>query len=331
MQTSKKQRERAILNLVYSPKEYKHVLPSEEPDFKLEHKNTGVKFGVEITEFYYSESNARMRNISGYFQNIIHKKQYKHKDDILELEVKEVTIIPNDNKRSQQRAKGILRKLPNIEALVNKISRLVELKNKHFDKYIHGLNHVNLIINDCENIFTGLPEDMLHHWFFKDKLEKVLVDSKFREIFFITKLGPYDSSKPVCVPLKRLFLVGELFRFNFIMNKEYSKESPKDAIAGALLFMEFLKWRGLEDIYFRRGHNECEVAHGNTGLLIIDDDNKCTIIDRNDHMFSADFKLMPNNDKLSSFFDNQFEKVFNNFKSTYIFKSKLYFPIKNFI
>ena len=59
----KKDRERAILELVYDVARFDSVRDSESPDFELRYHNEEKYFGVEITEFYLCDSDARIKNI----------------------------------------------------------------------------------------------------------------------------------------------------------------------------------------------------------------------------------------------------------------------------
>src|SRR6266516_2578271 len=145
----KKNKERTIFDFVYSDRVFDSVTPTEEPDFTV--KNADGEFGVEITEFYFSQSEARIKNISGYTQEILVEKKYRHKDDVIPLEVKEFKVEPGDNRRPSFKAEGIMSELPTIDEYVKKISELIEHKNERFRNYIRGLNHINLIIFDNEH------------------------------------------------------------------------------------------------------------------------------------------------------------------------------------
>src|SRR5713101_2273510 len=101
----KKNKERTIFDLVYAGRAFDSVTPTEEPDFRV--KNADGEFGVEITEFYFSQSEARIKNIPGYFQEILERKNYKHKDDVVPLEVKEITVLPHDNRKPSFKVEGL--------------------------------------------------------------------------------------------------------------------------------------------------------------------------------------------------------------------------------
>ena len=126
----KKNKERTIFDFVYSDRVFDSVTPTEEPDFKV--KNADGEFGVEITEFYFSQSRARIKNIPGYAGEILNEKRYRHKDDIVSLKVEEVTVLPGDDRRPSFQVDGIIEQQPRIDEYVNKISELIENKNRRF-------------------------------------------------------------------------------------------------------------------------------------------------------------------------------------------------------
>lgn len=49
---------------------------------------------MEITEFFQSDSDARLKHIPSYFTDIIREEKYRHKDDVDLLNVEKVTLLP---------------------------------------------------------------------------------------------------------------------------------------------------------------------------------------------------------------------------------------------
>lgn len=63
---ARKEEERSIL-LVYEEDRYAEILDArEDPDFKIRCHGSTEYFGVEVTVFYYSQANARVKNIPNY-------------------------------------------------------------------------------------------------------------------------------------------------------------------------------------------------------------------------------------------------------------------------
>lgn len=321
----KKGMEKDILNLVYSDDSFDSINPAEEPDFRLRRKSEKAPFGVEITEFYFSESRARVKNIPGYVSSILNKEEYRHKDDRAILQVKDLKLIPADDTREEQQIKGIIQEQPKVEQYVSDVARRISSKNKKFKQYRSGLDHVNLVLFDCEERLMGVPLDRFYFFFFKPDLEKTVTNSEFREIFFITRIGPFGATKHVYIPLKMLFLVAEVYRFNFIVVNNYSREtknySKKDE---ARLLAEYLLWRGAKSVSYKILEEGYEVAYGNSSIAITD--KKVEIFDHNDFEFSKGFQVVT--EIKNSFFDVNFKRIFNKTLKSHIFTAAIGFDVK---
>jgi hypothetical protein len=325
--TGKKKREREILGLIYSRNNYKAITAGENPDFEIKLKGGNLKFGVEITEFYYSESHARINNIPGYAVDIINKEGYRHKDDPKLLEVGDFTLIPGDNRKAQEKIKGILSKLPHKDEYISKIAELIEKKSQRFDDYVVGLNHVNLIIYDSENRLTGIPYDSFHFYFFNSRIEKALVNSDFREIYLITEIGPFPSPKKIYIPLKMLFLVAEVYRLNYIVFNHYQKAINRLSEKEPQLVAEYLKWRGAKVVLYKTEPDGYEIVYGNSSIFATTVNNKVTIRNYNDYNISNGYRLS-NDPSINKFFDHTFSKHFTECCSEHIFSSELFFPLE---
>lgn len=98
MSMTQKERQKQILGMVYKTAHFERIEENERPDFLLKYRAIPERFGVEVTEFYYTESDARLKNISGYRNEFIEDKEYRHKDDKDILQVGEIKILdPDDN------------------------------------------------------------------------------------------------------------------------------------------------------------------------------------------------------------------------------------------
>jgi len=315
---TKKNKERTIFDLVYSGRAFDSVTPTEEPDFTV--KNADGEFGVEITEFYSSQSEARIKNIPEYFQEILEGKKYRHKDDIVPLDVAEITVQPGDNRRPSFNVKGIARRLPSIDEYVKKIAGLIEHKNKRFQTYISGLHHINLVIFDNEPRLVGVPTDKFHPFFFHSELENTLMRAEFREVYLVTMLGEYNATKTVYIPLKMFFLVAEMYFLNYVLTKEYP-----DTPMTPLLCAEYLLWRGAKDIYVKDASDGFEVVYGNSGIFISNGE-RVNIRDYTDFALPADFTAITPS-QVSRFFDAAFLRLFEKYKSSCVFSGAFCFDV----
>ena len=189
--TSQKQLwERSILELVYDPDEF-IVEQSDSPDFHL--RRQGARpFGVEITDVFPDESDARMRMVPGYMQSLWDGGRHLHKDDIKRLEVStlEVTDADGNNKRS---IIGIVRE--NLSPLEHfeRVAAAIERKNASYLGYDKTLGHINLILADHiaerpkENS-EFRTSDLL--W---PQVREALRTTPFRSVRLIAHVGYSDS------------------------------------------------------------------------------------------------------------------------------------------
>ena len=79
----KKHKEYQVLKRIYTSNKIR-IQSSERPDFIIESKKE--KFGVEITEYYYNETSARLKNYKGYAEKILKSNSI----DIIDQRDKEV-------------------------------------------------------------------------------------------------------------------------------------------------------------------------------------------------------------------------------------------------
>jgi hypothetical protein len=77
----KKARERWIFDMVYGERDGLQIIDCETPDFLVCLANGLPEFGVEIAEFYFSESQARLVHIPGYIRDLLNGGEFRHKDD----------------------------------------------------------------------------------------------------------------------------------------------------------------------------------------------------------------------------------------------------------
>ncbi|MBN1459592.1 MAG: hypothetical protein JXA57_08640 [Armatimonadetes bacterium] len=321
---AKKAREKTLLNLIYADEDYAAVVPAEEPDFRIRHKQGDGEFGVEVTEFYHDQSRARISNIPGYIGEILSMGEYRHKDDVAALKLGRFAIVPADDSRPRQELDGVIQAVPTVDQWVDKVADLVSRKNERFADYTAGLDHVNLIVMDRENRLARLPAEDFHTFFFTDMLVKALLDAEFREVHLVTTLGPSESAKRVYIPLKMVFLVAEAYLLNQIMVSEYPTEAHR--FNGAALFAEYLRWRGARGVRYAQAPRPYEVVYGNCGLSV-SEKSEVRIYDARDGRWPSDL-LSPGDSELAGFFNSQFREHHSRLMDTHTFSSQLYFDVR---
>lgn len=206
--------EKNIFSKVYSNSQYK-VEERERPDFIVSDINN-IKIGVEITELYYNESQARTIKIPNYISDIIKskgsEKSYKHKEDKNNLQYVEMYVKNKDGKYENflDAVENIKTKKQKISAgteydlFIERIIEKIEEKNNKSEKY-QKVDFLELIIKDMGNYFQFNKIDIE-----KIRNEKRIMDiiskSNFRNVYLITQLeneqiiiacGDIDNAKKV--------------------------------------------------------------------------------------------------------------------------------------
>lgn len=237
------EREKKIFNLIYGDKKYYKIITREKPDFQLLH-NCGHSFGVEITEFFYNESFARKTLISNYTKEILENEKYLHKDDKINLPKTLMTFKAND-KSEPRNIYGIFYETPSIKDSINKLTKIINIKEKAFIGYNAELNHINLIIYDNQNFLNNINEDSFYKNFFFKPLVKAIIQSSFYEIFFITKHKEFGFGY---LPLKSLLWSSTFFLYRKIYHT-YLNKTQRNINEFLTYFALFSKHLGFNNIY----------------------------------------------------------------------------------
>jgi hypothetical protein len=186
-----------IFKCVYGQPNDWNIIPSEAPDF-ICLKDGKPILGVEVTELFTDQSDARLNKIHNYTLDLLNGGDFLHKEDKENIIIDRIKYIKNGESDGPE-INAVIKELPSLAVRSDLLSDTIETKEGKVDKYIESSPAVDLIINDTS------------HLFFFDKYEDLIVplsrlvnkgliiNSKFREIFLITITK--DNSK-VRIPLK---------------------------------------------------------------------------------------------------------------------------------
>jgi hypothetical protein len=200
---TKKHHERNALGILYKPGAY-HVEEAEAPDFVLRSRLEGISFGVEVTDLYESEVEARLDRIPSYGLDLIQGKPFRHKVDEAELLVDDVVFTsPDGSSTVSGRAVGRRSPLPFSEYL-ERLARLIADKNAKARTYRADLRHVNLIIVDQSSRLMSAKPEGLHRLLFTDEVREAVLQTPFREISLITSI---ENERRMRVPLRMYLAV----------------------------------------------------------------------------------------------------------------------------
>jgi len=203
-------------------------------------------------------------NVDKYPDTLLNGGKHIHKDDIKRLTVKEATLIKKDGTPGKK-FKGIMRKVPPIKSYIKGIAESLNKKNEKRSLMNGELHHINLILYDTENLFrTWSSGKVTFHLFRNRRILKIIKESKYKEIFFITNINDND----VYIPLKLNLFVRELFYLQFVLDKYYK---TKFSVLGFLHISSFYfhEKYNIEVTIFER-ESEYEFLIETVGVIISD-------------------------------------------------------------
>lgn len=273
----RKARERAILEAVYDVDRFDMVCESESPDFRLRRRNERESFGVEVTEFYLFNSDARIKNIPGYVSDLFAGGKPRHKEDVESLRVEKATWSKADGS-DEETIDVIKRDLPEVSSYVQMVAAAIKRKDHKLASYDRDLSHTNLIMFDQGTRLITTSPDYFYSHFFTPEMNVALTQTSFREIFFITVLK--DTGR-VYVPLKRLFLLSNFYMF-FWAHEEYQPDEEYSSVRAELeLFAEFMHRQNVPVAFAESPEDEVELLWSNYGIYV--NDSGITIRDYSDY------------------------------------------------
>jgi hypothetical protein len=190
--------ERNILDQVYGKTHGWAVIPHESPDFLCQ-RDKAVVLGVEVTEFFNSESDARLHKVPGYARTLLTSREYLHKDDKASLRIETITYMPDGDPVKAIEIDAIIRQVPQLNERLEKLRSILTSKSFKNETYSSNAPMIDLIIHDPNHAFRFEQFCEIYRYLSSSDLRSLIIASPFREIFLVT-LGADD--KRVCVPLK---------------------------------------------------------------------------------------------------------------------------------
>lgn len=314
----KKEKEKSILEMVYDLDDFHQVVESEKPDFILQHHINSRLFGVEITEFYMSESDARLKNIPNYVSELLDEEKYRHKDDKKSLMVDEIKLI-NEKENKTITTNAIIRETPDIKSIFDNFDEVLDKKLTKVENYNSDLNHINLIVLDKLNVFTTeKPSDLIKYLIHNIESKK-LYSSDFREIFFITRI---KNNRRIFFQLKLLqFFSDFMLLARYVQETNVENTSYDDFLK---CFASLVEHQGASPI-LKKGEDGLEVIDGNYGILIIND--QTVIRDYSDH-FVINGDEVVNDFDISKSLGTDFYSEFFKFSKNHAFNTNVFQEVK---
>ena len=182
----KKEKEKIILKKIYNEKnknKYRLVDDTaEKPDFTMEDLKNGDIFGVEVTNMYYDEFSARLKEIPNYIGEMLKNGIPRKATGILNKHQLYIEIDKSWHYIGDTIGESFKKYDDYIDALVNTINT----KSIKAKKYNNKLKYIELFINDKENYLTFKNIKHLAYLEKSEKLWQVINKSPFKRIYFFT-------------------------------------------------------------------------------------------------------------------------------------------------
>jgi hypothetical protein len=210
--TLKYARERALVQTVYDEEEFAVVKHQDSPDFVLQHRGAVTSFGVEVTEVFETEADARVRAYPDYIGRLLAGDRHIHRDDLEVLKVTRVSIHAPDGSLKSGNVPAIFRQAPTNQEHYEAVADRLIRKDTRIDTYSKGLSHVNLILADHFGPAPELGSDGQYSTadILIPSLRAALLRTRFQEVFLISTNG---SDRRVYRPLQQLMLLEAFFTF----------------------------------------------------------------------------------------------------------------------
>jgi len=206
---NKQELETAILKHVYDLNDFVECLNADKPDIRLR-RESGDRFGVEITELFPSSTDARIHNDPSYVGQVLRGLPVKHRDDVADLALSHITITNEDGSGSSSSIQGIFRHSPRTIDHYDDLAATIIEKNQKALDYDGQLEHVNLIIFDHYPANAGPARQYSVSEVLTDAARDALEASPFREVFWVTI---EQGGRRVYRPLNMLLLLERFHGF----------------------------------------------------------------------------------------------------------------------
>jgi len=252
----------------------------------------GDLFGVEVTEAFLSESDARLRRIDGYFDILFDSKDYKHKDDVLKFPFELCTYGPGTSQEFQ--FEGLFQPIPKPAERIACLNRLIRSKAAKLSQYLRKASSVDLIIQD-QGVIEGIQGGSLPRLFHDPELRLTILKSGFREIYYAVKV---DSGAFFSVMARTTIFAEELMKFESAMC-----QIQTDFISYASMCAAYLEDHGFKNCYSRVDRDGLHIFTDVASCSYSKTGRKLSHITDGDRVISTGRVVEPNRDH------EQFSKI----------------------
>src|ERR1035437_328172 len=265
-----KKDEKEIFRMVYKEDYPIQDDASEKPDFILK-DTSGISFGVEITEYFNSESAARLIKVSNYTDRLLSDDipdddKYIHKKDKKILKLDMLTFM-NEGGGVKFEAKGIIEENQPRAQYLDSIVSTIQTKNEKGKSYNSNIAHTDLVIFDRSGSF-GLEElEYFYEAFYTPSIVSVLQDSIFKEISIIIS----HKEDKYFFRLKEYLMLSRIYLFLFFYEEREQCAGRKPSILQFIIDLLYcLDKDGFKNVGVNFADTKFEIFYGGTGFEIIE-------------------------------------------------------------
>jgi len=178
---------------------------SESPDFVI--RNNSYSHGIEITEFYPTDIDAKLQNAPSYTVGLLDETQQLHRKDRGILRVENVTVTHQDG-TSVGDVRAIIQRNPTPVEKFDLLIKTIRNKSSKCKSYLERCNVVDLVIWDRSPLFGSESETQQLSANFAEN-RGFLALAPFRELFILSR--SFDPPNHFYYPVRgNLFLVDAL-------------------------------------------------------------------------------------------------------------------------
>jgi hypothetical protein len=316
----KKQRERQIFNMVYSDASFADVVENECPDFLVRLSAGSPPFGVEVTEFYESETSARLDRITDYSLDLLDGNDFKHKVDRAKLDVANVDIVDKDGSIRAKDVPAIICSVPSLSECSRQIAERIKLKTEQIRNTIAELSHTNLLIRDKTGLLRVVKAADFYQVYFLPELISALSTTLFREVFLIAEI----DNATIYVRMKMLLLLADALYFNNAMVKHGFVERFAPYVDGGELFASYFASTVEAPVLVRHDADGTEVIFGDSGVIVTPDGSVIVRLHA-DRPIHPDAK--PPSVRWETLLGTEFHELMTDYRKSNVFSSDFVFPV----
>lgn len=231
------------------------ILAHEKPDI-LVRRNSNIQLGVEVTEIYSHETDAKLKNLKGYSFGLIDGTMNVHHKDKERIKVDKATLLDSEG-NEKAKFMAILQGFPPFKDRVKILENAINEKENRISSYLASCGVLDLIIVDSSDLFHHDKFEEFYRpycaFYQKDKPLKSL----FREIYLVTTRK--DNSK-VFIPLRGNMFLSDCVAYEMFLREDGITKSSSKHIVETLLASLYLS--GYSNLTISSNKNEFGIHFG---------------------------------------------------------------------